>query len=49
MTRTDELTEQRFDHADVASRIAEIKRKSGEQETLFEQVREGEAKPVEEG
>ena len=49
MTRTDELADQRFDHADVAGRIAEIKRKIGEQETLFEQVQEGEAKLVEEG
>ena len=49
MTRTDELADQRFYHADVAGRIAEIKRKIGKQETLFEQVHEGEAKLVEEG
>ena len=30
MTRTDELADQRFDHADVAGRIAEIERKIGE-------------------
>ena len=49
MTRADELADRRFDHAEAVGRIAEIKRKIGEQETLFEQVREREAKLVEEG
>lgn len=47
--RADELADRRFDHAEAAGRIAEIKRKIGEQETLLEQVQNDEKKLGEEG
>ncbi len=49
VVRADELADRRFDHAEAAGRIAEIKRKIGEQETHLEQVQENETKLVEEG
>ena len=48
MAKTDELADQRFDHAEAASRIAEIKRKIGEQGTLLEHVRKNETTLAEE-
>jgi len=47
--KADELADRRFDHAEAAGRIAEIKRKIGEQETLLGQVQHNEKKLVEEG
>lgn len=47
--RADELADRRFDHAEAAGRIAEIRRKIGEQETLLGQVQDNEKKLVEEG
>lgn len=47
--KADELADRRFDHAEAAGRIAEIKRKIGEQETLLGQVQDNEKKLVEEG
>ncbi len=49
VVRADELADRRFDHAEAAGRIAEIKRKIGEQKTLLGQVRDNEKKLVEEG
>jgi uncharacterized protein YhaN len=49
MAKADDLADQRFDHAEAAGRIAEIKRKIGEQRTLLEQMQENESKLVEEG
>ncbi len=49
VVRADELADRRFDNAEAAGRIAEIKRKIGEQETLFGQVQDSEKKLVEEG
>lgn len=49
VVRADELADRRFDHAEAAGRIAEIKRKIGEQETLLEQVQDNEKKLGEEG
>lgn len=49
VVRADELADRRFDHAEAAGRIAEIKRKIGEQETLLEQVQDNEKKLNEEG
>ena len=48
MARADDLADRRFDHAEAAGRIAEIKRKIGEQEMLLEQKKESETKLVEE-
>ena len=48
MARADDLSDRRFDHAEAAGRIAEIKRKIGEQEKLLEQKKENETKLVEE-
>lgn len=47
--KADELADRRFDHAEAAGRIAEIKRKIGQQETLLGQVQDNEKKLVEEG
>ena len=47
--KADELADRRFDHAEAAGRIAEIKRKIGEQETLLGQMQDNEKKLVEEG
>lgn len=47
--KADELADRRFDHAEAAGRIAEIKRKIGAQETLLGQVRDNEKDLVEEG
>jgi len=49
VVRADELADRRFDHAEAAGRIAEIKRKIEEQETLLGQVQDNEKKLVEEG
>ena len=49
MSSADQLADWRFDHAEAASRIAEIKRKIGEQETHLAQVQENETMLVEEG
>ena len=49
VVRADELADRRFDHAEAAGRIAEIKRKLGEQETLLKQVQENEKKLSKEG
>ncbi len=49
MLRADDLSDRRFDHAEAAGRIAEIKRKIGELENQLEQKKENEAKLVEEG
>ncbi len=49
MARADDLADRRFDHAEAAGRIAEIKRKIGEQKTLLAQERENETKLVGEG
>ena len=49
MARADDLADRRFDHAEAAGRIAEIKRKIGEQGTLLEQVQKNETKLIEEG
>jgi len=49
VVRADELADRRFDHAEAAGRIAEIKRKIGEQETLLKQVQDNEKKLGEEG
>ena len=49
MARADDLADRRFDHAEAAGRIAEIKRKIGEQKTLLEQKKENEDGLVEEG
>lgn len=47
--KVDELADRRFDHAEAAGRIAEIKRTIGEQETLLGQMQDNEKKLVEEG
>jgi uncharacterized protein YhaN len=49
MAKADDLADRRFDHAEAAGRIAEIKRKIGELETLLEQAQENENNLVEEG
>ena len=49
VTRADDLADRRFDHAEAAGRIAEIKRKIGELEMLLEQKKENETRLVEEG
>ena len=49
MARADDLADRRFDHAEAAGRIVEIKRKIGEQETLLEQEKKKETRLVEEG
>lgn len=49
VVRADELADRRFDHAEAAGRIAEIKRKIGEQETLLEQVKANEKALGDEG
>lgn len=49
IVKADELADRRFDHAEAAGRIAEIKRKIGEQKTLLSQVQDNEKKLVEEG
>ena len=49
VVRADDLADRRFDHAEAAGRIAEIKRKIEEQETLLGQVQDNEKKLVEEG
>ena len=45
----DDRADRRFDHAEAAGRIAEIKRKIGELEMLLEQKKENETRLVEEG
>jgi uncharacterized protein YhaN len=45
----DDLADRRFDHAEAAGRIAEIRRTIGEQEILLEQVQTIETELVEEG
>src|SRR5690606_24125329 len=47
--KADELSDRRFDHAEAAGRIAEIKRKIGQQEPPLSQVQDNEKKLVEEG
>jgi uncharacterized protein YhaN len=49
VVRADELADRRFDHAEAAGRVAEIKRKIGEQDTLLGQLQDNEKKLVEEG
>ena len=49
MYSADNLSDQRFDHAEAAGRIAEIKRQIGELEKLLEQKNENESMLVEEG
>ncbi|MBC8790516.1 MAG: DNA double-strand break repair Rad50 ATPase [Tagaea sp. CACIAM 22H2] len=49
VVRADELADRRFDHAEAAGRIAEIKRKVDERETLLGQVQDNEKRLVEEG
>ncbi|MBC6441305.1 MAG: AAA family ATPase [Rhodospirillales bacterium] len=49
VVRADKLADRRFDHAEAAGRIAEIKRKIEKQETLFVQLQDNEQKLVEEG
>ena len=49
MAHADQLADRRFDHAEAASRIVEIKRKIEDLETHLEQARESEAKLIEEG
>lgn len=49
MAEADKLADQRFDHAEVAGRIAEINRKIGELESQLEQALESETQLVEEG
>ena len=49
MARADDLADRRFDHAETAGRITEIKRKIREQEILLEQMQENETKHIEEG
>ena len=49
MTTADDLSDRRFDHAEAAGRIAEIKRKIGEQEILLEQKKENQTKLAEQG
>lgn len=49
VVRADELADRRFDHAEVAGRITEIKRKIDEQKTLLGQVQDNEKKLVEAG
>ena len=49
VVRADELADLLFDHAEAAGRIAEIKRKIEEQETLLGQMQDNEKKLVEEG
>jgi uncharacterized protein YhaN len=45
----DDLADRRFDHAEAAGRIAEIRRTIGEQEILLEQVQANETELAEEG
>ena len=49
MARVDDLADRRFDRAEAAGRIAEIKRKIGDKEMLLKQHKENEARLVEEG
>ena len=49
MARADDLSDRRFDHAEAAGRIAEIKRKIEERKTLLEQEKENEIKLIQEG
>ncbi|MDE0011484.1 MAG: AAA family ATPase [Candidatus Poribacteria bacterium] len=49
LTKADDLADRRFEHAEATGRIAEIKRKIGEQEILLKQLQENEARLVEEG
>lgn len=49
VVRADELADRRFDHAEAAGRIIEIKRKIGEHETLLKQLKGNETKLVNEG
>ena len=49
ISNADQLADWRFYHAEAAGRIAEIKRKIGEQETHLAQVQENETMLVEEG
>ena len=49
MAKADDLADRRFDHAEAAGRIGEIKRKIGEQKMLLEQKKENETRLVEEG
>lgn len=49
VVRADKLADQRFDHAEAAGRVAEIKRKIEEKETLALQLQDNERNLVEEG
>ena len=49
IAKADDLADRRFDHAEVAGRIAEIKRKIGESERLLRQEKKIETRLVEEG
>ncbi len=49
MDLADDLADRRFDHAEAAGQIAEIKRKIEEQKMLLKQKKENETKCVEEG
>ncbi|EMD81921.1 ATP-binding protein [Pacificimonas flava] len=47
--RADDLADRRFEHAEAAGRLAEIRRKIGEQEILLQQAQANESALVEEG
>jgi len=49
LVRADELADRRFDHAEAAGRIAEIRRKIGEHETRLGQVQDNERTLAREG
>ena len=49
MTKADDLADQRFEHAEAAGRITEIKRMIWEHKTLLAQVQENETRLAEEG
>lgn len=49
VVRADEMADRRFDHAEAAGRITEIKRKVDEREKLLGQVQDNEKRLVEEG
>lgn len=49
MASADQLADQRFDHAEAAGRIAEIKRSIGDLETRLKQAKEDESRIADEG
>lgn len=49
IAKADDLADRRFEHAEAAGRLAEIRRKIGEQEILLEQAQADEIALVEEG